>query len=299
MPQHLDLDCPACGVRFVLDSAFAGSICRCSSCGALVSVQVDLPATENDDAPRHDDPRQSMTAADIHPTVLAEQRAMAGRSVMAYQRDIPPSRIVKHLGMLLFVGLIMAVVAGGAAYVIREHDTTLSPADPVQRTDAQATGNGSDLASHAPMFWGVTLDSPTVVLIDATQDSESWLTQAKQEVRQVHDVLQETKVPVTFMFFNASSIAIPRFESCEPLPDAFDAITSEGNLLPADALSRLGALDPVRIVLVSSQALSGNQVQAIDRVLDARVRLDVIWLSRLPDGLDAVVEQRKGVSVSR
>lgn len=294
IPRELEMVCPACGVHIALDPAFAGSVCRCSSCGALVNVQAQLP--EDADTQRHDDPRHRMTAADIHPTVLAEQRAQAGRSVMAYQRDIPPSQLGRRLGLLALVALIMAGVVGGTTYLIHKQNIMSPPASQVQRTDnTTSQQGGSDLLSHAPVFWGIPLDSPAVVLIDATAASEKWLGDIKLEIVKNHDVLQESNVPVTFVFFNGNQIAMPRFESTQPLDEKrLNAITAGGTLLPSDAISRLGRTQIQRLILVSSQALTVSQVQAIDKVLHADTRLDVIWFGEVPVGLNTIVSQHDG-----
>tara|TARA_Y100001933_G_C19014633_1_gene570813 strand:- start:13901 stop:14809 length:909 start_codon:yes stop_codon:yes gene_type:complete len=299
MPPHLELNCPACGVGFVLDHAFAGSICRCSGCGALVSIHPDAAGNPVADVPRHDDPTQQMTAADIHPTILTEHRAQAGRSVMAYQRDIPPRQIGKRIFQITVVFLVMTCIIIGSVWLVTKRDIKQPPADHIKRTDRSTITTGGDLASHAPLFWGVRLDSPAVILIDATGTSESWLEDAKQEIRKIRDVLQESKVPVTFVFFDGKQIDMPRFESSQPLGEKFDAIKASGALLPADAMSRLSHMHMQRLVLVGSQALTDAQVQAIDKVLTPELRLDVIWQGDLPKGIDEIVARRKGVFVQR
>lgn len=296
---HLELNCPACGVGFVLDHAFAGSICRCSSCGALVSIHPDAAGNPVADVPRHDDPTQQMTAADIHPTILTEHRAQAGRSVMAYQRDIVPKQTGKRMWQITLVMLIMATIIGAAVWLVTKHDLNHTPADIVKRTDNITATSGTDLTSHAPLFWGITLDSPTVVLIDATAASEHWLDDAKLEIRKIHDVLQETKIPVTFVFFVGTQIDMPRFESSEQSGDRLDAIKPAGNLLPADAISRLSNTQMSRLVLVSSQGLSINQIQAIDKVLPPEVRLDAIWHGSLPKEMDEMVKRRHGQTIDK
>lgn len=39
--QTLDLECPSCGEMLELDAGFAGGVCRCSSCGTLMTVPKD------------------------------------------------------------------------------------------------------------------------------------------------------------------------------------------------------------------------------------------------------------------
>lgn len=300
LPQHLELNCPACGVDIILDHAFAGSICRCSSCGALVSVHPDAAGVSGETKTRHDDPIQNMTAADIHPTVLSEHRAMAGRSVMAYQRDILPRQTGKRLLQITAVLLIMMTISAAAFLLVTEHDLKQVPTDPINRTDHSTMTNGGDLASHAPLFFGIALDSPAVVLIDATVSSAAWLDDAKSEIRKIVDVLKETHTPVTFIFFTGNQIAMPRFESSMPIDDQrLDAITAAGTLLPADAISRLSNTQMSRLVLVSSQDLSDMQVNAIDKVLADTVRLDVIWQGKMPVAINALVEKRQGQAVER
>lgn len=296
MSEHLELDCPACGVRFVLDHAFAGSICRCSSCGALVSVDEDMakPVSDEENA-RHDDPRQNMTAADIHPTVLSEQRAMAGRSVMAYQRDLPPTQTGMRLWRIFIVTMLMGIIVGFAAWLVDQQKHLPPPADKVQRTDTDTATTGTDLTSHAPEFFSIKLDSPTVILIDATASTGDWLNDIKAEIHKLHEVLQESGTPVTFVFFNGTQIDMPRIESTQPLDEkVLDGIEPAGQLLPSDAISRLGHDHLPRMVLLSAQALTANQVQAINKVLNSDTQFDAVWHGHDPQGLALVIEQHGG-----
>ncbi len=296
MSEHLELDCPACGVRFVLDHAFAGSICRCSSCGALVSVNEDMakPVTD-EDGTRHDDPRQNMTAADIHPTVLSEQRAMAGRSVMAYQRDLPPKQTGMRLWRIFIVTMLMGIIVGFAAWLVDQQKHLPPPAENVQRTDNATATTGTDLTSHTPEFFSIKLDSPTVILIDATASTGDWLDDIKAEIRKLHEVLQESVTPVTFVFFNGRQIDMPRIESTLPLDEkVLDAIEPAGQLLPSDAISRLGHDHLSRMVLLSAQALTESHVQAINKVLNSDTRFDAVWRGHDPQGLALVIEQHGG-----
>jgi DNA-directed RNA polymerase subunit RPC12/RpoP len=299
MSEHLEIDCPACGVRFELDHAFAGSICRCSSCGALVSVNQDMAKPQTDDEPRHDDPRQNMTAADIHPTVLTEQRAMAGRSVMAYQRDIPPRQTGIRLWRVFVVAMLMGVIVGFAAWLVDQQKNLPAPADQVQRTDTDTATTGTDLSSHAPEFFSIKLDSPAVILIDATLASTDWLDDIKAEIRKLHDVLQETSTPVTFVFFNGTQIDMPRLESSVALDESvLETIEPAGALLPSDAISRLGHDHLSRLVLLSAQPLTANQVQAVGKVLGSEMRFDAVWQGSDPQGMALIVEQHAGKYVT-
>lgn len=294
MPDELEIVCPACGANFSLDPAFAGSICRCGSCGALVSIEIELPQSEITNGVRHDDPRLHMTAADIHPTSLSEDRAMAGRSVVAYQRDIKPRQLGKRLAVLTVVVGCMAGGIGGASMLVMQRDASVKPIDAQRQNAIESNTQGNDLASHAPEFWGVALDSPCIVLIDATLASESWLEEAKKQVKKVHGILQESNVAVTFAFFDGMSIQMQQFDSGQPLPAAFDQIKPQGSLLVSDALSRLGSLNFSRLVLVSSQSLTGDQVHAMGIILPKEVRLDLVWLDELPDGLAELVTSTHG-----
>ena len=44
--QTLDIECPSCGEMLELDAGFAGGVCRCSSCGTLMTVPSDAGKAE-------------------------------------------------------------------------------------------------------------------------------------------------------------------------------------------------------------------------------------------------------------
>lgn len=45
--QTLDIECPSCGEVLELDAGFAGGVCRCSSCGTLMTVPSDAGKAES------------------------------------------------------------------------------------------------------------------------------------------------------------------------------------------------------------------------------------------------------------
>ncbi len=49
--QTLDLECPSCGEHLELDAGFAGGVCRCSSCGTLMTVPREAGRAEQLTAP--------------------------------------------------------------------------------------------------------------------------------------------------------------------------------------------------------------------------------------------------------
>ncbi len=55
-PRGLLMKCPSCGRRMELDVGFAGSVCRCNHCKALVTVPGELPSGGEKTVQRNDRP---------------------------------------------------------------------------------------------------------------------------------------------------------------------------------------------------------------------------------------------------
>lgn len=52
----IELECPHCGDELELDAAFAGSVCRCSTCGTLMTVPADPKQERSEKIARRDRP---------------------------------------------------------------------------------------------------------------------------------------------------------------------------------------------------------------------------------------------------
>ncbi len=52
----IELECPHCGDELELDAAFAGSVCRCSTCGTLMTVPADPQRERSEKIARRDRP---------------------------------------------------------------------------------------------------------------------------------------------------------------------------------------------------------------------------------------------------
>lgn len=88
--QTIELDCPTCGEHLELDAGFAGGVCRCSSCGTLMTVPRDAGRAEQLTAPQRGaemsdaaiDPAelQEIAAPRPSPRSAGKQRGKRGRS---------------------------------------------------------------------------------------------------------------------------------------------------------------------------------------------------------------------------
>ncbi|MEM6457777.1 MAG: hypothetical protein AAF710_00125 [Planctomycetota bacterium] len=81
MPRTIDLECPSCKDLLELDAGFAGGVCRCSSCGILMTVP-KLSGGQSEQLVRPSAPGESPSS----PTESSTRPERPGRP------DAPPSR---------------------------------------------------------------------------------------------------------------------------------------------------------------------------------------------------------------
>jgi len=72
--EKLDLVCPRCRTPLALDCGFAGSVCRCSQCGELLSVRGS--AGRADEARR---PERPPTVAALSSSTVTRPATVTGR----------------------------------------------------------------------------------------------------------------------------------------------------------------------------------------------------------------------------
>jgi len=155
--------CTECRKKVSIDNAFAGGVCRCPYCRALVFVADDSGPTE--------DPHRPASPME-RPTTPEELKAVAESRG---QKDIPLADPVKLQGIvtLVMIGVLVAMVVGGIVLLLTSGDNGAGDGGP-------KNGSGSD-SGQGPLVdpfrkgmalrgsWvagNVTIESPVIYIID-------------------------------------------------------------------------------------------------------------------------------------
>jgi len=159
----MKIQCPECDKKVSIDEAFAGGVCRCPYCTALVFVPGELGGAPAGARPERPWKRPEAPSGAPRVRRASPEEAAAAE---ARQKHIPTAAPVKAQGILTIVllGLLLAMVSVGIGLVVvySARDTPPAPSD----------GAGDDANPFAesgggPSAAGIEIDSPIVYVLDA------------------------------------------------------------------------------------------------------------------------------------
>lgn len=277
----IELNCPGCGTALELDAGFAGGVCRCSTCGMLMTVPEDpaakaperLHRPESPDAP----PRRPETPGEEPPTAddaPADEEGVTtyttdtGETVRVDERKIPMAsmkrKAAKWATVLAFVAVIGVLVGVSvlAIVILRGSDQ--------QRTQEQieeAFGydpEANPFTAEDANLLGLPVTSRDAVVIDATRYPENWAGLVGENVVNALGKLREgARVAVLFATSREPRWLTPEGELARVSDLDLSAIREE-----ADARGSPGRADLVAAVAAAEQTDPDRLLLVIGRTLD-------------------------------
>ena len=311
---NIELDCPNCQEPLVLDSAFAGSVCRCAACGTMMTVP-DKTAAESPPVARPSAPGETPTnegvVAEVDyeddiPEVIPDVPVTPSQPApaTAYRKPVARRQPKKAgLGLkLAFAGLLALVVGGGGVFIM--FLVLGGPAGPVD--DPAKKGVGFDSAnnpftSDAPSFLTVPLAKRVVILVDAYSDFDG---RDDSVVRTVDSL--GTSNEVQFVYYTdigpESFPEAPRWLKAEDKPalKSFVSGISSPNVSEAgEGLDEALKAKPLQIVLVTGQFMTEDEVAMISKKLGGKdIQFDVVLIGADVPELSQFAKDHKGRYVS-
>jgi len=165
----MKIQCPECDKKVLIDEAFAGGVCRCPYCTALVFVPGELGGGPTGARPKTPGRRpEAPEGARVVRRASAEEAAAAE----ADRKHIPTAAPVKLQGILtiVFLGLLLAMVGAGVGLIIvySGSDAAVEPSD----------GQGGDVnpfidSRGGPAAAGMDINPPVVYVLDAGNSMRS------------------------------------------------------------------------------------------------------------------------------
>ncbi len=253
---------------------------------------MSIPASEESlsctiGSSRPEDPHHFTTVGDIPSPVLAEQRATAGRAVVAYSSTTSQKKRPRIIVSLLLLFVLVGGLGVWLFYIDQPQarvSSTEIESPPAAKFVALASTPkiAADGQVKQVRFLEVPVDSNCLVMIQATKGSPLWPAQFYDSVREVVG-----QVPGVAFFVWSGKGVLPWQPG--------QKIIATGQLQPADALGRVVAHQPKQVILVGGGSLASDQIQAIDHVLDPQTRLDVVWVDADLSHLAKLVKARGGI----
>jgi len=168
--------CKDCRKKISIDEAFAGGVCRCPYCAALVLVpnkggKADNGARPESPAGRPDTP----AAPPAGPTAPADETAIAAAHG---QTEIPTAKPVKLQGIVsiilsvLIVGMIIALSILVGAYVAKDIPTSKKPPELPHITVDYGVTAFTINSDHPAVAGDMKVTTPVVYCIDTSDNMQ-------------------------------------------------------------------------------------------------------------------------------
>jgi uncharacterized Zn finger protein (UPF0148 family) len=297
----IELNCPGCGTSLVLDAGFAGGVCRCSTCGTLMTVPADpeakaperLHRPESPDAPAE----RPATPGEASPAEQApsEQEGVTtyttdtGETIRVDERKIPMAAMKRKAAkwgtIAAFVAVMGVLVAVSVLAIV-----ILSGPDEQQTRDRITDAFGYDpdanpFTAEDANLLGLPLTPRDAVILDASASREPWVSLAGENLANALGKRKDGD-RVAALFATAAG---PRWLTPEgrltPVGD-LDLTAIEERAINQDSSGRADltatveaalSAKPDRILLVLGRTLGEDEDRGIRAALgDSSVEVDVI-----------------------
>lgn len=245
----IELTCPDCEAALTVDSAFAGGVCRCASCGSMIDVDMTVGTS-------------------THSITNHEKRP--GSPGTRVHRPPRPRRTTrgKHHTRILSL-LLTALITGTAVLLVvmaRKRGGEQEAASPSgAEARIQALGYDSDtnpLTATAANLLGLPLQDHTAVVVDTSRTGQAWLPVFREVLQRVQ---AQEKIP------NSCTLLVAREQGPVPAPTAwrdlvaedFDALIAGGLADLAPAIQAAIDAGANHIILVASRSVFADEIAAI------------------------------------
>lgn len=295
LEEMIELTCPKCKSPLEIDDGFRGGVCRCFSCGTLMSVPDE----------RETGPSESLTQSrslEAQPSA-AGSRAIRGRTTRPVRLSEsqaatapiarPPRRSVRVAVTAAVISVSVLLMAGVAvlAYVLFRPAPADVQADPyADLFDIEHNPYTWD----EPNFMGLPVRNSTVMLIDSSAAMRDHLDLVKAAVRSSMATLgPDRKAQVIFWaeeqpwVYPGQMMRIGEID-VEALAAAMGEVSASGAPAPGPAFAAALRQEPDQITLVARVLPEAGQAAALaEQIKAAKVRLFIVHLDAVENDPDA------------
>ncbi|MCC6581593.1 MAG: hypothetical protein IT440_14265 [Phycisphaeraceae bacterium] len=303
----MELECPQCRQVLEIDEAFAGSVCRCSHCGALMTV----PAKESE--------RPSARRPERPQSVGQTQHAASKLKFVPAPDpdDIPhvhaPARssssLRNTLAVVSFVALalvLLAVCFLAIRMVISSPDGNSAQLEQRRRDVLGYNPDLNPFTLPQPNLFGVQLVDGSAIVVDVSADSRYWWSLARDALAanlaklSSGDRVQLYLCPEEGVTVVPATLTTWTDADRRSLTDKLGKMYAVGRTNLAPALAKAVNAGASRVVLLTSQQLTEDQVKTLDAALSAKegVTLDVLTVDNDSPPLAQLASRHQGHMIS-
>ncbi|MDX1681777.1 MAG: hypothetical protein R3336_01540 [Phycisphaeraceae bacterium] len=318
----IELACPGCGEMLEIDAGFAGGVCRCYSCGTLMTVPDD-PAQgsaeqlrrpdrpegpsggrpERPSAPGEAPQKPAATPSDEEPTVDLQSEQVfltsSGKAIRIHASDVPVAqakrKVVKGTVWLLFIGMIVFVIAmvvAAVGIVLHTGEPPVEDPDdkpPIVEFSHEVQSNPFMVDKATLMDF--SLAANTAIVVEADDDANPWLGLLKDAIRAAAEAGGEDLILQAVFAREGEAVAVPAVPAAmdesgyQMLDEKLRNVYAYGVSPIWPALDKALEIKPEHLILVLDESLSARDADRLAEEMGDKgvgVKLDLLVMGEEP-----------------
>lgn len=327
--ETIALECPSCRESLEIDGGFAGAVCRCFSCGTMMTVPADHTADRVESLQRPERPADPSDEQPPSPDVAAGQivsqpadqaqpaqsttftTASGKRFHVSSSHRVPIARKRRRalrasivVTFIVAMVTLIAIAVAAVSFAVRDRGSTTAAAGNQhdEQTVSGCAPNINPFNSTSANFLGLPVSPRTVVAIDISRAGIRWLALVEDAA-----VDCASKLPAghafQVVFWTAQNVRAypPTLKTLSTnevgqLKSFVGEIVALGVADPEPAVARALSGNPDKLILVTSQFLRDDQVAAIKKRIEQhpRVRLEAVLIGAEVPELEALARSTGG-----
>lgn len=316
----LEMKCPSCTATLTLDAGFAGLVCRCAACGALMTVPNDSQTGSKSRAKRLERPdapsgAEAIPAASaMDPDTVKQHKTKATDTTQSAPPsdaagDATPPRPGQHRrrGRALIMGAVILGVVALMVWTVAVLVITLGGdgTDNSENVAIEQFGYDPEVNPYTLTelnVLGLPLEDRAAVILDGSGSGRRWLALVRDAIN--IGLAQDSSGTAIGLVYASETGPVALSETLEPVSQITDdqlrafhgGVTPRGVTPLTPAIEHALAWEPAHLVLITGQSLNETQLETIEAALadHASVRLDIVLVDATSDAADALAEAYGG-----
>jgi len=302
------LTCPQCESELEIDDGFRGGVCRCFSCGTLMTVPEDAEAEAPESLSRPERPDQP--GATTTTSEVTQYTTSSGRKINLSQRQLNRVPTAKRrrtiqIGVIGGAALISLVLIGaviwGASVILSGPKNGEEPSDPPEKIYEEMFPMQDPYAGGKGNMLGLPAGKRTAVIIDASSGGQRSFDYLKRAAIEGAKTLGKERSVQILLAREGDTIAYPSSMTLADtinlaaMHEQFEKVIPTGGLKLDQALKTALEGDPDQITIALATTPSADQIKLIEEKLrQAKARPVIVMVDNFSDELKAMAEALGG-----
>lgn len=301
----INLLCPNCSTELEIDDGFRGGVCRCFSCGTLMTVPAD-PNQEAQQLSRQERPARPDEPGGTYETAAGETVAITDEQLeaipVAGRRRYGVRATVIVIFLLIVGALIAGIVVGVQTMLSQQEGPT---AGEIAETSLGYDPEANPFLTDMPNFMGLPLGERTIMMTDGSAAMRDWYGLVSEAMIAGARSLKPEQRTQGVIWREPTPVAYPR-DSMRPRSEIslrimrrrLEEIYAGGGMEAVPAFRKAIDSSPAKIIVTVNMPPMPDTIDQVKQMLiNAGVTVDVVGLSTSAKPMEVWAEATDGMYI--